>query len=102
MAKPSPKPQPIAQNPDGTFSLNTFLGGSKQFPATQNMSYAQNMSVMPPKPFTPITTASTGIPNVGIPGIKGVTTPINPYIPIPTAETWKTMNTAMQNVPDSI
>jgi hypothetical protein len=33
----------------------------------QNMSYAQNMSVMPKVTPTPITTQSTGIPNVGIP-----------------------------------
>ena len=42
------------------------------------MSYAQNMSVMPKKTFTPITTHSTGIPNVGIPWVKGLTTPIAP------------------------
>lgn len=60
--KPSPKPQPIGQNADGTYIYES----------------AQNMSVMPPKQFTPITSASTGIPNVGIPGVKGLTTPIVP------------------------
>jgi hypothetical protein len=102
MAKPSPKPQPIVQNPDGTFSLNTFLGGSQQFPATQNMS------VMPPKPFTPITTASTGIPNVGIPQVKWLTTPIAPSSSSNLPAVWfsadraKQINTAMQSVPDSL
>lgn len=44
--KPSPKPQPIGQNADGSYI------------------YEQNMSVMPKTPVKPITSAGTGIPGV--------------------------------------
>jgi hypothetical protein len=54
MAKPSPKPQPIGQNADGSYIYES----------------TQNRSVLPKTPVKPITTASTGIPNVGIPQIK--------------------------------
>jgi hypothetical protein len=56
-----PWKQPIGQNRDGSYIYDW-----------------EPMSVMPKKTVTPITTQSTGIPNVGIPWIKGLTTPIAP------------------------
>lgn len=57
--KPSPKQQPIGQNADGTFIYTP-------------------VAPVPKKTVIPVTSQSTGIPNVGIPWVKGLTTPIAP------------------------
>lgn len=92
MPKPSPKPQPIGQNADGTFIYGAGVPSPSEKFSTPIGKYGngglkyksepgQNMSTMPDKPWSPpvvtppknpITTGSTGIPNVGVPNIMGL------------------------------
>ncbi len=101
MAKPSPKPKPITQNPDGSLSLNTFLGETQKIPE-QNMSPTpiQNMSPTKTKTKTP------PISSVWTPGIS----PIFPWIPNSetitftpdTAKKIQERDNKLQEIPDSL